>query len=81
MFVAFAPIENPEIAIAVVVENGGGGSSVAAPIARKVMDFHLLGVDANAPIPSEHEIDLENPDLILDSSPNSVSAINSEVNR
>lgn len=50
LFVAFAPIESPEIAISVVVENGGGGSSVAAPIARKVMDFYLTGVDANAPV-------------------------------
>ena len=50
LFVAFAPIEAPEIAISVIVENGGGGSSVAAPIARKVMDFYLEGVDANAPV-------------------------------
>jgi penicillin-binding protein 2 len=42
LFVAFAPIENPQIAIAVVVENGGGGSKTAAPIARKVMDYYLL---------------------------------------
>ena len=67
LFVAFAPIENPEIAIAVVVENGGSGSGVAAPIARKVMDFYMLGVDANKPVPSELEIDSANPDLILDS--------------
>lgn len=53
LFVAFAPIKNPEIAISVVVENGGGGSSVAAPIARKVMDFYLTGVDANAPVEAE----------------------------
>jgi len=42
LFVAFAPIENPQIAVAVVVDNGGHGSSVAAPIARKVMDEYLL---------------------------------------
>ncbi len=40
-FIAFAPVENPTIAIAVLVENGGGGSSVAGPIARKVIDAHL----------------------------------------
>jgi penicillin-binding protein 2 len=45
LFVAFAPIDDPKIAIAVVVENGGGGSSVAAPLAKKVMDAFLLGVD------------------------------------
>jgi len=42
LFIAFAPLEQPTIAVAVVVENGGGGSSVAAPIARKVMDSFLL---------------------------------------
>jgi len=45
LFIAFAPLDNPKIAIAVVVENGGGGSSTAAPIAKKVMDAYLLGVD------------------------------------
>ncbi len=45
LFIAFAPVDNPKIAVAVVVENGGGGSSTAAPIAKKVMDAFLLGVD------------------------------------
>ena len=45
LFIAFAPVEDPKIAIAVVVENGGGGSSTAAPLAKKVMDAYLLGVD------------------------------------
>ncbi|MFQ5755735.1 MAG: penicillin-binding protein 2 [Acidiferrobacterales bacterium] len=42
LFIAFAPAEDPRIAIAVIVENGGHGSSAAAPIARKVMDQYLL---------------------------------------
>jgi penicillin-binding protein 2 len=42
LFIAFAPVENPKIAVAVVVENGGHGGSVAAPIARKIMDHYLL---------------------------------------
>ena len=42
LFMAFAPVENPQIAVAVIVENGGHGSSVAAPIARKIMDAYLL---------------------------------------
>ncbi len=42
LFIAFAPVDNPRIAVAVIVENGGGGGSVAAPIARKVMDQFLL---------------------------------------
>jgi len=41
LFIGFAPVENPRIAIAVVVENGGSGGAVAAPIARKVMDYYL----------------------------------------
>jgi penicillin-binding protein 2 len=41
-FTAFAPAENPKIAVAVLVENGGFGASAAAPIARKVMDAFLL---------------------------------------
>ncbi|MGH8222324.1 MAG: penicillin-binding protein 2, partial [Woeseiaceae bacterium] len=41
LFVAFAPVEDPQIAIAVVVENGSSGSRVAAPIARAIMDQHL----------------------------------------
>ncbi len=43
LFVAFAPVEDPRIAVAVLVENGGHGGSVAAPIARAVMDSYLLG--------------------------------------
>ena len=42
LFIAFAPYDEPTIAVAVVVENGGGGSKVAAPIARKVMDSYLV---------------------------------------
>jgi penicillin-binding protein 2 len=41
-FIAFAPADNPMVAVAVLVENGGGGSSVAAPVAREVLDAFLL---------------------------------------
>jgi penicillin-binding protein 2 len=41
LFIAFAPVEDPQIAVAVVVEHGGGGGSVAAPIARTIMDAYL----------------------------------------
>jgi len=41
LFVAFAPVEEPRIALAVIVENGGHGGSVAAPIARQVIDAYL----------------------------------------
>ena len=43
LFIAYAPAENPAIAVAVMVENGGHGSSVAAPIARAVFDYYLTG--------------------------------------
>jgi len=41
LFIAFAPLDDPVIAVAVVVENGSSGSRVAAPIARKIMDTYL----------------------------------------
>jgi penicillin-binding protein 2 len=43
LFIAFAPVESPKIALAVIVENGGFGSRTAAPIARTVLDYFLLG--------------------------------------
>ena len=46
LFISYAPVGDPRIAVAVVVENGGSGSSSAAPIARKIMDHYLLQQDA-----------------------------------
>jgi penicillin-binding protein 2 len=43
LFIVFAPVESPKIALMVIVENGGFGARSAAPIARAVLDFHLLG--------------------------------------
>jgi penicillin-binding protein 2 len=43
LFIAYAPTENPTIVVAVMVENGGSGSGVAAPIARAVFDYYLTG--------------------------------------
>ena len=48
LFVSFAPLENPRIAVAVVIENGSSGSRVAAPIARAIMDEYL-GYGGDAP--------------------------------
>jgi len=42
-FVAFAPVEQPKIAVAVIVENAGWGAAAAAPIARALFDFYMLG--------------------------------------
>lgn len=41
LFTAFAPIKNPRIAVTVIVENGGSGGQVAAPIAKKVIDHYI----------------------------------------
>jgi len=43
LFIAFAPADQPKIALAVLVENGGFGAQSAAPIARMVFDYYLLG--------------------------------------
>jgi penicillin-binding protein 2 len=45
-FIAYAPTDEPTIAISVLVENGGFGAAAAAPIARKVLDAYLLGPEA-----------------------------------
>jgi penicillin-binding protein 2 len=47
-FIAYAPADDPKIAIAVLVENGGFGAAAAAPIARKVLDAYLLGAEPAA---------------------------------
>ncbi len=43
LYIAYAPIDKPKIALAVLVENGGFGAQSAAPIARMVLDYYLLG--------------------------------------
>ncbi len=53
LYVAYAPADEPRIALAVLLENAGGGGANAAPLARSVIDFYLLGtpvrpVDAEA---------------------------------
>jgi penicillin-binding protein 2 len=53
LFIAYAPAEQPTIALAVLVENGGFGAQAAAPIARQVLDYYLLGKVPNAPAPAD----------------------------
>jgi penicillin-binding protein 2 len=48
LYIAFAPLEAPTVALAVIVENAGFGSDSAAPIARRVFDYLLLGQVPNA---------------------------------
>ncbi|MGF6815980.1 penicillin-binding protein 2 [Paraburkholderia atlantica] len=43
LFIAFAPVEQPKIALALIVENGGWGAESAGPIARRVLDYYLVG--------------------------------------
>ncbi|WDZ96035.1 penicillin-binding protein 2 [Herbaspirillum sp. WKF16] len=52
LYIGFAPADAPRIAIAAVVENGGWGAGVAAPLVRKAMDYFMLGKKPNEPIKS-----------------------------
>ncbi len=64
LFIAFAPVEAPTIAIGVIVENGEHGSTAAAPVARKVFDAYLLGPEAaaSAPVPGTTEASSGEPE-------------------
>ena len=44
LFTSFAPFESPEIVVAVIVDNGGSGSAVAAPIARDIINFYFKNI-------------------------------------
>jgi penicillin-binding protein 2 len=64
-FIAFAPVENPKIALAVIVENGGFGARAAAPIARTVLDYFLLGklpAALQKPTPEDNAADNQESD-------------------
>jgi len=55
LFVGYAPSDKPRYAISVVVEHGGGGSTIAAPIARDILTLALaresLGLKLYSPVP------------------------------
>ncbi|MFH1814240.1 MAG: penicillin-binding protein 2 [Pseudomonadota bacterium] len=53
LFIAYAPADDPKIALAVLVENAGFGSQSAAPIARQVFDYYLLGNLPAGPAPED----------------------------
>lgn len=63
-FIAFAPMEKPQIAIAVILENGGWGAN-AAPLARGLSDYYLLklksGGDHDIPVDNRDKTGVENP--------------------
>lgn len=70
LYTAFAPVDNPKIVIALIVENAGFGASAAAPIAKKAMDYFFLGkrpateVTGHA-VPEQPEDYPEEPDDVL----------------
>ncbi|HEY0164273.1 MAG TPA: penicillin-binding protein 2, partial [Sphingomicrobium sp.] len=58
LFIAFAPVDKPKLALALIVENGGFGAQAAAPIARQVFDYYLLGKlpkDQDLPFPDRQD--------------------------
>jgi penicillin-binding protein 2 len=55
-FIAFAPVDDPKIAISVLIENGGIGGSTAGPIARKVLDTYLVGDESSEPKKNSAEL-------------------------
>ncbi len=52
LYTVWAPADDPRICVALIVEHGGWGASAAAPLARKLVDYHLLGT-----LPSDAEIE------------------------
>jgi penicillin-binding protein 2 len=50
-FTAYAPMDNPEVVVTVMVENAGEGSAVAAPIARDILDYYFFERDVPAQNP------------------------------
>ena len=63
-FIAYAPFEEPKIALAVLVENGGFGAVSAAPIARQVIDAYLLQKHADQPAPEDPDAEVEDSDSV-----------------
>lgn len=56
LFVGFAPVENPKIALVVLVENGGSGGTTAAPVARQVMDAYFESLQADKAVPTTRAV-------------------------
>jgi len=60
LFIAYAPANDPTIALGIVVENGEHGGSGAGPIARKVMDYYLLGIKPQEVDTLKDEVTVDN---------------------
>jgi hypothetical protein len=75
----YAPADNPKIALAMIVENGGFGAQAAAPIARKAIDYFLLG---KTPTPSADELKSDSKkDLKTESLKSQVPQVNAGVHQ
>lgn len=59
LFIAFAPLDRPRIAVSIIIENGGGGSAIAAPIARMLFDNYLNRIE-----PAQGPVSYETADLL-----------------
>jgi penicillin-binding protein 2 len=62
LFIAFAPADSPRIALAIIIENGGFGARAAAPVARTVLDYFMLGkvpAGMDQPTPEDEAINEE----------------------
>jgi penicillin-binding protein 2 len=64
LYTAFAPADNPRIAIALVVENGGFGGTAAAPIARQALDYYLLGKRSQNKAEPAEKTDIVKTDIV-----------------
>ena len=62
-FIAFAPVEQPKIAVAIIVENAGFGAAAAAPVARGLFDFYLTGKVRNDLAGLLKTVPMENGDV------------------
>jgi penicillin-binding protein 2 len=71
LFVAFAPVNKPRIALAIIAENAGGGSKVAAPIARQLLDTYLL--DPEDEVGKEEQKDDDSENVIPENSPSLIN--------
>jgi len=60
LFVAFAPADDPKIAVAVLIENAGHGGAQSAPVARQVLDAYFASESERDPAP--HTTAIESPD-------------------